>query len=118
MEVWLICSASESHKLAGFQSSARLFMTFSYSQHSPTHTHTHIWHKLAHLTIPLDSQSAINLKQTKIDRYCVSTTEEIMPTFHNESLHQAEYNLMYNQSPFEFQECTNSNIPKGAGKTH
>lgn len=80
--------------------------------------HTHIWHKLAHLTIPLDSQSAINLKQTKIDRYCVSTTEEIMLTFHNESLHQAEYNLMYNQSPFEFQECTNSNIPKGAGKTH
>lgn len=66
MEVWLICSASESHGLAGFQSSARLFISFSHSQHSLTHTHTLTFGTpSATRTIPLDSQNVINLKQTQ-----------------------------------------------------
>lgn len=47
MEVWLICSASESRWLAVLQSSARLFISFFHCRHT---LYTHVWLKCAHNT--------------------------------------------------------------------
>lgn len=45
---------------------------------SDTHTHTHVWHKFTRHTIPLDSQDAINLKQTKIPMKHMMAIKQIM----------------------------------------
>lgn len=85
MEVWLICSASESHGLAGLQPSARLFISFSHSQHSLTHTlvraHKHTYPfgvNSPKRTISFDSHNVINLKQTTIQKHHMMATKQNM----------------------------------------
>lgn len=72
MEVWLICSASESRCLAGLQSSARLFISFFHCRHT-LYTHTFGWSALTTLTWFSQYQ-----KQTKMQKPHVTATDQTM----------------------------------------
>ena len=73
MEVWLICSAPESH---GWQGSSPLLAYSSLSPTANTLSHSHTFGiPSATRTIPLDSHNVINLKQTKIQRHHMMATK-------------------------------------------
>lgn len=107
MEVWLICSAPESHRLARLQSPARLFISLCHSQHSLTHTHADTFGMLlATRTISLDSLNAINLKQTNIQRHHIITAKQIMLTDISKSIYEDKHAILYSQSPLWLQNHT------------